>query len=118
MFSAWLYYFSPTCQKLRSEVDSGKASAAQLQQLSSEFFTIIPHNFGRKVPPVLRTAQDVQDKMDLLAVLADIETAMTLSKAAADSAQKAVNEVDHPDDLHYQSLHCHLKPVAKVKEAG
>jgi len=39
-----------------------------LQQLSSEFYTLIPHNFGRQRPPSISDSEFLQKKMDLLTV--------------------------------------------------
>lgn len=39
-----------------------------LMELSSKFYTIIPHNFGRTRPPVINTIEGVQQKYDMLAV--------------------------------------------------
>ena len=46
--------------------------------LTSQFFTQIPHNFGRARPPVLSTLDEVAKKFDMLNVLSDIETAQGL----------------------------------------
>ena len=39
-----------------------------LNKLSSTFYTAIPHDFGRKVPPAISSAEMVQKKYDMLAV--------------------------------------------------
>ena len=39
-----------------------------LQMLSSKFYTAIPHDFGRRIPPVIDNAEGVQMKYDMLAV--------------------------------------------------
>lgn len=39
-----------------------------LQMLSSKFYTAIPHDFGRRVPPVIDNVEGVQNKYDMLAV--------------------------------------------------
>ena len=45
-----------------------KAPKAQLTQLTSKFYTLIPHSFGRKIPPVIDSAETVRAKMDMLLV--------------------------------------------------
>ena len=40
----------------------------QLNALTSKFFTLIPHNFGRKRPPVINDLEVLQKKMDMLMV--------------------------------------------------
>ena len=46
------------------------ASGAKLSELTSKFYTIIPHDFGRKVPPVIRDPETLQKKFDMLLVSA------------------------------------------------
>ncbi|XP_067907485.1 protein mono-ADP-ribosyltransferase PARP3 [Heterodontus francisci] len=81
----------------------------QLEELSSKFYTIIPHYFGRNRPPVIDTAEVVQSKKDMLLVLADIELAQSLQ---AEKEQKAkteiIEEVPHPLDEDYNLLKCEL----------
>jgi poly [ADP-ribose] polymerase len=45
-----------------------KNMTSQLAELSSEFYTLIPHNFGRQRPPTISSAETLQQKMDMLAV--------------------------------------------------
>jgi poly [ADP-ribose] polymerase len=98
----------PKTKKLKEAVQ-GSGSAATLQSLSSQFFTLIPHSFGRQRPPTLDSLAAVQDKMDLLATLADIEIAMSVSKEAGEKSDDK-----HPDDLHYEGLKCTITPLKKV----
>ena len=53
-------------------IDQGKK--AGLEDLSSKFFTVIPHSFGRQRPPVMNTREVLQQKMDMLAVSYSYET--------------------------------------------
>lgn len=41
---------------------------AQIVSLSSKFYTVIPHDFGRKVPPVMNTLETIREKYDMLLV--------------------------------------------------
>lgn len=43
-----------------------KKSSADLATLSSQFYTLIPHDFGRKVPPVIDNDDMLQSKVELL----------------------------------------------------
>ncbi|KAM3622029.1 uncharacterized protein V6R79_019373 [Siganus canaliculatus] len=79
-----------------------------LQELSSKFFTTIPHNFGRNRPPTIDSKEIVGQKKEMLMVLADIELAQNL-KAETEKAQEEMTEtVPHPRDQDYSSLHCKL----------
>jgi poly [ADP-ribose] polymerase 2/3/4 len=44
-------------------------------RLTSRFYTVIPHNFGRARPPLIDTPEKLQSKYEMCDVLADIETA-------------------------------------------
>ena len=41
---------------------------SRLADLSSAFYTVIPHSFGRQRPPAITTAETLQLKMDMLTV--------------------------------------------------
>ena len=43
-------------------------SRGRLNELSSRFYTLIPHDFGRNVPPVIGDAETLRKKMDMLLV--------------------------------------------------
>ena len=52
--------------------------------LSSRFYTLIPHSFGRNIPPPINTQEKLKTKMRMLEALADIEIAVKQMKAAED----------------------------------
>lgn len=89
-----------------------KATMARMQELSSKFFTTIPHNFGRNRPPVISDQEVLDKKKEMLLVLADIELAQTL-KSETEKAQEEVEKVPHPLDQDYQSLRCKLNLMDK-----
>jgi hypothetical protein len=64
---------------MKAVVSAGKG--AGLAELSSRFYTIIPHNFGRMVPPVIRTLEEVQRKMEMLEVRVGSRTPFCLFRS-------------------------------------
>jgi poly [ADP-ribose] polymerase 2/3/4 len=42
--------------------------SSRLAELSSAFYTVIPHSFGRQCPPTINTAETLRLKMDMLTV--------------------------------------------------
>lgn len=52
--------------KLDKELKKGSPNTMQLEVLSSEFYTLIPHNFGRSRPPAIKTEQMLEAKVELL----------------------------------------------------
>lgn len=45
-----------------------KKKTGNLTELSSKFYTVIPHDFGRRIPPVIRDDEALRAKMDMLLV--------------------------------------------------
>lgn len=45
-----------------------RGKIARLQELSSKFFTTIPHNFGRSRPPIIDNKEIVEKKKEMLMV--------------------------------------------------
>ncbi|XP_036594429.1 protein mono-ADP-ribosyltransferase PARP3 [Trichosurus vulpecula] len=88
------------------------SEAKQLEELSSRFYTIIPHNFGRKRPPPINSLEVLQAKKDMLLVLADIELAQALKAGQEEEENIKVGEVPHPLDRDYELLRCQLQPLA------
>lgn len=75
------------------------ASSSKLAEVTGKFYTMIPHDFGRSVPPVLNTVEAVAEKYDLLNMLNDIQIAMSMdTKANASKIQ------EHPLDRQYHEL--------------
>ncbi|XP_059151095.1 protein mono-ADP-ribosyltransferase PARP3-like [Physella acuta] len=96
------------------EAVNNKASLNKIKDLSSTFYTIIPHSVGRTVPPPLDTLEMIQKKYDMLAVLGDIELAQSIQKdrekASADTNDSTL---PHPFDVNYGLLKCKLKLLDK-----
>ncbi|XP_006823496.1 protein mono-ADP-ribosyltransferase PARP3-like [Saccoglossus kowalevskii] len=87
-----------------------------LASLTSRFYTLIPHSFGRKVPPVINNAEMVRKKMDMLLVLGDIEVALSLQKDKSTKKELTTEEVDHPLDTNYELLKCQLNHVSPANK--
>ncbi|KAJ3603228.1 hypothetical protein NHX12_030970 [Muraenolepis orangiensis] len=88
---------------------SQKKARKNLEELSSRFFTTVPHNFGRSRPPVIDNQQVIDKKKEMLMVLADIELAQNL-KSETEKAleEEKIETVPHPLDQDYNSLNCSL----------
>ncbi|XP_064230884.1 poly [ADP-ribose] polymerase 2 [Aotus nancymaae] len=75
-----------------------------LVEACNEFYTRIPHDFGLRTPPLIRTQKELSEKIQLLEALGDIEIAIKLVKTELQSPE-------HPLDQHYRNLHCALHPL-------
>ncbi|KAK8753415.1 hypothetical protein OTU49_004398 [Cherax quadricarinatus] len=80
-----------------------------LMELSSKFFTLVPHNFGRSVPPVIADDSVVQEKKEVMLTLSDIELTQSLQK---DKSKKDI----HPLLEKYEMLECVLSLLDKKSE--
>ncbi|XP_071548286.1 poly [ADP-ribose] polymerase 2-like [Panulirus ornatus] len=87
-------------------IQSSKYSQMDLVQACNDFYTRIPHYFGMKVPPLIRTRNEIQEKMALLEALGDIQAALSVLDQPVDISI-------HPADQHYNSLKCAISPVKK-----
>jgi poly [ADP-ribose] polymerase 2/3/4 len=81
-----------------------------LADLSSRFYTAIPHAFGRRVPPTIATKPALQDRYDMCNILLDLyQTNDTVRRIAKESNEnKAKALLPNPIDEHYKSLDAEL----------
>jgi poly [ADP-ribose] polymerase len=80
-----------------------------VKDLSSVFYTNIPHAHGRGSALPTITAETLQQKIDLVNMLGDIAIAQSLLSGA--DAKTTGDEVDHPTDVHYKALNADLTSV-------
>ncbi|XP_014420278.2 poly [ADP-ribose] polymerase 2 isoform X1 [Camelus ferus] len=90
-------------KKIEDCIRAGQHGRA-LVEACNEFYTRIPHDFGLRTPPLIRTEKELSDKIQLLEALGDIEIAIKLVKTELQSPE-------HPLDQHYRKLHCALRPL-------
>ncbi|XP_046511423.1 poly [ADP-ribose] polymerase 2 isoform X2 [Equus quagga] len=90
-------------KKIEDCIRAGQHGRA-LTEACNEFYTRIPHDFGLRTPPLIRTEKELSEKVQLLEALGDIEIAMKLVKTELQSPE-------HPLDQHYRKLHCALRPL-------
>ncbi|KAE9012658.1 hypothetical protein PF005_g10059 [Phytophthora fragariae] len=69
-----------------------------------------PHDFGRSLPPVIATNDDLKLKLDLLEVLSNLEISQMLQKQ---EAEKPKGPAIHPLDRHYDMLNTNMEPMDK-----
>lgn len=98
-------------ERLEKAVDSKRA--VRINELSSEFYTLIPHAFGRKVPPPINTSDLLQKKFEMLNVLNDIEIALGMQKKATRSKAKLL---PNPADSNFATLKAKMDYVDPAGE--
>uniref|UniRef100_UPI003AB0C0FC poly [ADP-ribose] polymerase 1 isoform X2 n=1 Tax=Centroberyx gerrardi TaxID=166262 RepID=UPI003AB0C0FC len=96
---------------LLSEVQqavSDSVPESQILDLSNRFYTLIPHDFGMKKPPLLSNLDYIQAKVQMLDNLLDIEVAYSLLRGGAED-----NDSD-PIDINYEKLKTKIEVVDKT----
>ena len=93
-------------EDIEEQLEKSRKNNRKLADLSSKFYTVVPHSFGRRIPPVIGDQTMLQKKMDMLNVLSDIEVAL-----AAESKAQNTKSVDNPLDRNYSSLNADLTPL-------
>ncbi|KAE8351313.1 poly polymerase catalytic domain-containing protein [Aspergillus coremiiformis] len=76
----------------------GTSYIAASEELSNQYFTVIPHVFGRNRPPVLNSDQHIKKEIELLEALTDMEVANGIMKESKDA------DTIHQLDRQFQSL--------------
>uniref|UniRef100_A0A673I6H7 Poly [ADP-ribose] polymerase n=1 Tax=Sinocyclocheilus rhinocerous TaxID=307959 RepID=A0A673I6H7_9TELE len=90
---------------LLSEVQQVGLSEAQILDLSNRFYTLIPHDFGMKKPPLLNNMDYIQQKVQMLDNLLDIEVAYSLLRGGVEDNKK------DPIDINYEKLKTKIEVV-------
>jgi poly [ADP-ribose] polymerase len=85
-----------------------------ITELSSRFYTLIPHAFGRRVPPPINTPDLLQKKYDMLNVLNDIEIALGMQHKHEDDEEAHL--LPNPADQHYKKLKADLEFIDPKKD--
>ena len=83
-----------------------------LQQLSSEFYTLIPHDIGwqNMKTMTIRSAFTIREKLELLESLRQVQVAYQVAYGDGQDYEK---EEKSAIDMNYEKLHCEIKPVDK-----
>ncbi|XP_055393185.1 poly [ADP-ribose] polymerase 2 isoform X1 [Bubalus kerabau] len=89
-------------KKIEDCIRAGQHGRA-LMEACNEFYTRIPHDFGLRTPPLIRTEKELSDKVQLLEALGDIEIAIKL--------MTELQSPEHPLDQQYRKLQCALHPL-------
>ncbi|XP_015988694.2 protein mono-ADP-ribosyltransferase PARP3 isoform X3 [Rousettus aegyptiacus] len=94
-------------EKLAEALTTPADADLGLSKLSSDFYTIIPHNFGRQQPPPIDSPRLLQVEKDILLVLDTVVKLVQTQEAAL--KEEDVEDVPHPLDRAYQLLGCQLQ---------
>ena len=82
-------------------------------ELSSRFYTAIPHSFGRQRPPALDTNALLQQRYDMCNILLDMFSTNETMRKIEEEKEIETKQVPYPADSHYKSLNADLSFVNK-----
>ncbi|CAI4225979.1 unnamed protein product [Auanema sp. JU1783] len=95
--------------RLLSEIEefvSKKKFDSNFINTVNEYYTKIPHNFGFRQPPMIKTIDQIKKENELLEFLEEIEIAIrTLGSG------KVKNDRRDPCDRFYENMECDLTPI-------
>ena len=97
-------------EKEIKEMKKSRVSRDKLMELTNQFYTLIPHNFGRNRPPLIDSEEMLKKKMNMLEALADIEIAAHLVEGTKD--EEEINQLD----ANYACLNADIQPVERDSE--
>uniref|UniRef100_A0A673X7R0 Poly [ADP-ribose] polymerase n=1 Tax=Salmo trutta TaxID=8032 RepID=A0A673X7R0_SALTR len=86
-----------------------KGSSRELQEACNQFYTRIPHDFGLRTPPIIRSEEELKEKIALLEALSDIQIAVKMVQSSAYGDE-------HPLDRQYNALQCQLQPLSSCSQ--
>ncbi|XP_037803943.1 poly [ADP-ribose] polymerase 1-like [Penaeus monodon] len=94
-----------------SSTSSQARIKAQLLDCSNRFFTLIPHDFGMKKPPILDDLELIKAKVAMLDNLSEIEVVYNLLKSEGNEDKDT-----DPIDKHYGKLNTKIEVVDKKSD--
>ncbi|KAL6042215.1 Poly [ADP-ribose] polymerase 2 [Balamuthia mandrillaris] len=96
-------------KKLEKVLGTKPVDKSKLTNLTNDFYSLIPHDFGMNRPPLISTTKMMQKKMAMLEALGDIEIATNLLKGSTTSDE-------NPIDSSYKALNTVLVPISETSE--
>ncbi|KAG8183478.1 hypothetical protein JTE90_001045 [Oedothorax gibbosus] len=85
------------------------SNSAKITDVTNRFFTLIPHDFGMKKPPLLDSEEIIKSKIEMVDSLMEIEFAYNLIKSEH-------NDAKDPIDEHYEKLNTDIEVLSKDSE--
>lgn len=78
-----------------------------LERPTSAFYTLIPHDFGFRCPPLINSVVMLKEKMEMLDALAQLEVSSALLSRDKSEAANVL-------DTTYAALNCELTPLQRM----
>jgi len=91
--------------ELLVEARSGRQNPQKYASLTNKYYTVIPHSFGGRLPPVINNAKRLHREIELVEALKQM--------AITNRILKKRKRRKNPIDVHYEALRCHISPLSR-----
>eukprot|EP00978_Attheya_sp_CCMP212_P033483 scaffold135193_cov47-Attheya_sp.AAC.1 len=95
--------------EIEDKLNGGTVSEG-FAELSSRFYTAIPHSFGRSRPPVIDTSTSLQTRYDMTNILLDMFSTNEAVRQI-EQQQTEIKQLPYPADSHYKTLNAAMSLV-------
>jgi len=95
--------------KIQNELDSKDSNKTTLRDLSNQFYTVIPHNFGKSGGAVIKDKKLLTEKIEMLDTLSQIQIAYALLSSSG--ASVAAGSLVDPLEVNYKKLNTKLEAL-------
>ncbi|KAL3941295.1 MAG: hypothetical protein SGBAC_004318 [Bacillariaceae sp.] len=105
--------------QIEEKLNDPSSVGDSFMDLSSQFYTTIPHSFGRSRPPVIGDKESLQSRYDMCNILMDMySTSETVRKLEAEQKKATATKkvLPSPVDQHYESLRADLGLLDKMSQ--
>ncbi|XP_023231702.1 poly [ADP-ribose] polymerase 2-like isoform X3 [Centruroides sculpturatus] len=90
-------------KRIESCINNNIVDGSELVEACNDFYTKIPHDFGMKRPPLIKTIIQLKEELELIETLEGIEIALNMMNEEVIKL--------NPIDYHYKMLNCGLEPL-------
>ena len=102
-------------KEIESELKKSKPDESNLSQLSSNFYTQIPHNFGfQKMSNfIIDSIEKVKEKINMISSLSDMKITLKILENADSESDEYENQEEKQLNDYYKQLNCDIKKISK-----
>ena len=104
-------------KEIESELKKSHPNTSILGQLSSNFYTQIPHNFGfQKMSNfIINTIEKVKEKINMISSLSDMKITLKILENANSEDDEYENQEEKQLNDYYKELNCDIKTISEDK---
>ena len=102
-------------KEIESELKKSDPDESNLSQLSSNFYTQIPHDFGFKKMSnfIIDTIEKVKEKINMISSLSDMKITLKILESADSESDEYENQEEKQLNDYYKQLNCDIKTISK-----